>query len=620
MLNGTDPLERGTKDLRRSVRSTCHHVALVTRDLAMRSSVLPSLLALAVLCTVPHATMAQTDAAEQLHELFDEAWAIRLQENPLFATRVGVHKYNDRLPDVSVEAAQRRLDRERSFLPRLGDIDREALSPEERLNYDLFERLRERRIAELEHRSYLIPITNRSGFHISFPQLPDRVPLNTVADYEDYIARLNGFERYAKQHIDLMRTGLDEGYALPRVVLEGVEESLAPQIVDDPTESRLYAPFETFPDRIPDEERDRLRQASASAIDTSVVPGFEAFRAFMMETYVPNARDTIAAATLPNGEAYYEHKVRHHTTLNRTPEEIHETGLEEVQRIREEMMEIVESEGYGTDFDEFVEFLRTDEQFYAETEEELLKETAYVLKRIDGTLPELFGTLPRMSYGIREVPDYIAPRTTTAYYQRPAGDGTRAGFYYVNTHDLASRPLYEIQALSLHEAVPGHHLQIALQQELDGLPPFRKHASFTSFVEGWALYAERLGLEVGFYEDPYSDFGRLSYEMWRALRLVVDTGMHSMAWSRQEAIDYMLENSALTETNVKNEVDRYIAWPGQALAYKMGELKIRALRTHAEQELGEAFDLRTFHDALLEQGALPLALLDERIDAYIEAH
>ncbi len=584
----------------------------------MRSWLIPGLLTLAFV-VAPPPTVAQDTTADRLHQLFEDAWEYRLQENPLFATSVGVHTYNDELPTVSAEAAKRRLKKERAFLKRLREIDRSALSNEDRLNYDLFERVRERRIAEGEVRDYLIPITNRSGFHVSFPQLADRMPLNTVADYEDYISRLNAFERYARQHIALMQTGVEEGYTLPTVVLDGTPETIRAQIVEDPTESRLHEPFEEFPDRIGEEERARLRKAGAAAIDTSVVPGYEAFLAFMTNTYIPNARDTIAAATLPNGKAYYEHKVRYYTTLDRTPEEIHQKGLAEVKRIRREMMEIVEQEGFGDDLDGFVEFLRTDDQFYADSAKALLAKTAHVLKRMDGRLPELFETLPRMSYGIREVPDYIAPRTTTAYYQRPAGDGTRAGFYYVNTHDLPSRPLYEIQALSLHEAVPGHHLQIALQQELEGLPAFRRHTNFTAFVEGWALYAERLGLEVGFYNDPYSNFGRLSYEMWRALRLVVDTGLHDMGWSRQRAIDYMLENSALTETNVTNEVDRYIAWPGQALAYKMGELKIRSLRQTAKEKLGERFDLREFHDVVLGNGSIPLRVLERQVEAYLEA-
>jgi len=581
---------------------------------------LPSVTLVAiVLCIgLPGPSAAQNSASDQLHNLFEEAWEFRLKEHPLFATSVGVHKYNDQLPEVSVEAAERRMKREKTFLNRLHDINRSALSPKDQLNYDLFEQIRERRIAEVEHRAYLIPITNRSGFHVSFPQLPDRMPLTTVADYEDYIARLQAFDRYAQQHISLMRTGLEAGYALPQVVLKDADETIRPQIVDDPKNSRLYEPFTSFPNRIDAGERDRLRRRGAAAIKSSVVPGFEAFLTFMQETYIPDARDTIAAAALPNGSAYYEHKVRYHTTLDRSPEEIHKIGRKEVERIRDEMMKIVEEEGYGTDFDGFVEFLRTDDQFYADSETELLKETAYVLKQIDGKLPQLFQSLPRMSYGIREVPDYIAPRTTTAYYQPPAGDGTRAGFYYVNTHDLPSRPLYEIEALSLHEAVPGHHLQLALQQELENLPSFRRHASFTAYVEGWALYAERLGVEAGFYDDPYSNFGRLSYEMWRALRLVVDTGMHSMGWSRQRAIEYMLNNSALTETNVMNEVDRYIAWPGQALAYKMGELKIRELRQRTQEALGDRFDVRDFHDAILENGSVPLKVLEQQIETYIE--
>jgi uncharacterized protein (DUF885 family) len=338
----------------------------------------------------------------------------------------------------------------------------------------------------------------------------------------------------------------------------------------------------------------------------------------MKAEYLPAARGSIAASALPSGREFYRYRVKHFTTLDVTPEEIHQLGLSEVKRIRAEMASVIQESGFEGSFDAFLDFLRTDSQFYATSGDQLQKEIAYVLKRMDGQLPRLFKTLPRMPYGIRLVPEYIAPRTTAAYYSRPAGDGTRAGFYYINVFNLKGRPLYQIEALSLHEAVPGHHLQIAIQQELTGLPKFRQYAGFTAFVEGWALYAERLGLEVGFYENPYSNFGRLSYEMWRACRLVVDTGMHYLGWTRRQAIQFMRNNTALSLHNITAEVDRYISWPGQALAYKMGELKIRELRQRAEGKLGERFDVRDFHQVVLEAGSVPLDVLDRNVQRYID--
>ncbi len=560
----------------------------------------------------------QAEASARLERLFAEAWEFTLQENPLFATQVGDRRYNDRLPSVTVSDYQRRLVKQLSFLQRLDAIDKSSLSESERTSYDIFKRLGEDQVGELEFRSYLIPITNRNGFHVSFPQLPRRVPLRTVEDYENYIARLNAFSTYAQQHIDLMRIGVREGYTLPGVVLEGYEDAIDPHIVDEAAQSLLFEPFQGFPETIPPEDRERLTEAGIMAITESVVPGYRAFGEFMRAEYYASAREEIGASALPNGRAYYEHRVRRFTTLDdRTPEEVHQIGLTEVARIRGGMDEIIAEVGFEGDFEAFVRFLRTDPRFYVETPEELMEKTARVLKKMDGQLPRLFGALPRMPYGMRPVPDFIAPKTTTAYYNRPAGDGTQAGFYYINTYDLSSRPLYEIEALSLHEAVPGHHLQIALQQELEGLPDFRRFAGFTAFVEGWALYAERLGLEVGFYEDPYSNFGRLTYEMWRACRLVVDPGMHYLGWTRQQAIDFMAENSALSLHNITTEVDRYIAWPGQAVAYKTGELKIRELRERAELQLGDRFDVREFHDVVLGSGSVPLSVLESNVEEYI---
>jgi uncharacterized protein (DUF885 family) len=397
-----------------------------------------------------------------------------------------------------------------------------------------------------------------------------------------------------------------------------VDASLRAQIVGDPAQSVFYEPFKQFPASIGGVDQERLIEAAQETISCSIVPAYEALLKFLNEEYLPAARKSIACADLPNGQEMYRQCIAYFTTLDLSPEQVHATGQSEVRRIRAEMDEVIRQTGFRGDFKAFIEFLRTDPRFYVDTPEALLKETGYLMKRIDGELPRLFKTLPRLPYGIRPIPDFSAPGQTTAYYFPGSGDGTRAGFYYVNTYDLKSRPLYEMEALSLHEAVPGHHLQLSLQQELAGLPDFRRFYNFTSYVEGWALYAERLGLEMGFYTDPYSNFGRLSYEMWRACRLVVDTGMHALGWTRQQAIDFMLANTSSTLLNIENEVDRYIAWPGQALAYKIGELKIRELRARAEKELGTKFNLREFHDVILLGGSLPLNVLESRVEEWVE--
>lgn len=560
-------------------------------------------------------SMAQ-DSSE-LKGLLDDAWEFGLRESPTFATRTGDHRFNDKLSRESIADQKRRLVTKRELLARWNAIDRTTLHRPDRINYDIFGRILRDDITESDFQMYLIPISNRWGFHISFPELPQQVPLNTAKDYENYTARLREFSRLTDENIELMRAGIKKGLVLPSVVLEGYKDSITAHIVDDPTDSLLYTPFNEFPDRVPEQQHERLAAAGGAAIAEHVVPSYQKFLQFMQDEYVPNCRGSIAASALPNGREYYRHCVRLFTTLDITPDEVHETGQREVKRIRAEMDEIIKRVGFDGDFAAFVEHLRNERRFYAETPEQLMKETALVLKKMDGQLPKLFKTLPRTPYGIREIPAYIAPKTTTAYYQQPAGDGSRAGFYYVNTYNLKSRPLYGIEALSLHEAVPGHHLQLALQQELTDIPPFRRFSPITAFIEGWALYAERLGLEVGFYEDPYSDFGRLTYENWRACRLVVDTGMHYFGWTRKQAIDFMANNTALSMHNIEAEVDRYISWPGQALAYKTGELKIRALRAKAETELGGAFDIREFHEVVLGSGAIPLSVLEDNVNEYI---
>jgi uncharacterized protein (DUF885 family) len=576
-----------------------------------------ALLAILTTCFAVSLTSAATPS-QQLRELIFEAWEFDLNEYPQFATAVGDHRNNDSLGSVTVADEVRRAEFKQDLLERLEAIDRSELSASEQLNRDILARDLRDTLSEFEFKSYLLPISNRSGFHIEFPDLPTSMPLKTTSDYENYIARLGDFLRYAREHIVVMRTGIREGYTLPAVILEGFEDTPQAQLVDDPTKSLLYAPLIEFPATVPADQHERLRKAAAEAIATSVVPAYREFLKFMQNEYVPACRASVGASALPQGRDFYRYRVRKFTTLDdATPEAIHQRGLAEVKRIRAEMDEIIERVGFEGDFAAFVKHLRTDSRYYPQTKEELLEKTALILKRADGELPKLFGRLPRMPYGIREIPAYIAPKTTSAYYMPPSGDRTRAGFYYVNTYNLPSRGLYDLEALSLHEAVPGHHLQIALQQELEDLPEFRKFGGSTAFIEGWALYSERLGFEMGFYEDPYSDFGRLSMEIWRACRLVVDTGMHYFDWSRDDAIKFMLENSAMSEHNIRAEVDRYIGWPGQALAYKTGELKIRELRAKAEKELGTKFDVRGFHDVVLGSGAVPLGVLEQNVNHWI---
>ena len=563
-------------------------------------------------------TGASAGDAEDVQALLEEVWEWTMQEYPQYATRSGDHRFNDKLGSVSVADQDRRASETKRFLDRVQRIPSESLSGDARLERDLLERSLKDNLADHAAGAELIPITGRGGFHIEFPELPNWSPLRTRRDYENYVARLGAFADYADGHIAVMREGVRRNLTQPAVILEGFAESINAQIVDNPSESLLYKPFKEFPNAVPEAIHEALRAEAQEAIAESVVPAYRRFLAFMTDEYVPNCRATIGASAMPGGRDFYRHRVKMFTTLDTTPEEVHELGLSEVKRIRGEMAEIIERVGFEGDFAAFVDHLRTEPRFYAESEEELLSTCAAILKKADGELPKLFGTLPRMPYGLKPVPEYIAPKTTSAYYQRPNGDGSKAGFFFLNTYNLRGRPLYMLEALSLHEAVPGHHLQLALQQELEGLSPLRKNGGFTAFVEGWALYSERLGHDMGFYEDPYSDFGRLSMEIWRACRLVVDTGIHYFGWTRERAIGFLSENSALSDHNIRAEVDRYIGWPGQALAYKSGELKIRELRARAEESLGGDFDAREFHDVVLRNGAVPLTVLDRLVSEWLD--
>jgi uncharacterized protein (DUF885 family) len=536
------------------------------------------------------------DPAGDLHALFDEAWQFQLRENPLFATYVGVHDYNDRLPAVTVEDEQRRAAYWGEILERLGAIERATLGSGDRINYDMFERQVRDRLASYEFREYLIPITAEAGFHTSFARLPERVPLRSVPDYDNYVTRLQAFPLYAEQHIEVMREGLNNGYVQPRVVLEGYESTIEPHLVEEIIDSVFWKPFESFPNAVLEPERERLGAAGAAAIRDDVVPAYRAFLDFMLSEYIPGARSTIAASGLPNGADYYAFLVRHHTTLDVTPQEVHQIGLDEVARIRQEMLEIIDEVGFEGDLTAFLEFLRTDPQFFAATPEELLMEASFIAKRMDGKLPSLFKTLPRLPYGVEPVPDHIAPKYTAGRYVGAPLGSTKPGYYWVNTYALESRPLWALTALTLHEAVPGHHLQNALRQELEDLPNFRRFSGINAY-----------------------GVGRLTYEMWRACRLVVDTGMHALDWSRQQAMDFLATNTALSRHEITTETDRYISWPAQALAYKMGEIKIRQLRREAEEVLGERFDVREFHDVILLNGPVPLTVLANQIREYIES-
>jgi prolyl oligopeptidase len=551
-----------------------------------------------------------------LHQLFEAEWDYQMKENPTLASTLGDRRFNHQWPDMSLAAIERRYQHDREVLENLSLIDRSELSDSDRLNAELFERLYRQRMAEHPYQWFLIPMDQMGGVQTAH-ELSESLRFETAKDYKDWIGRLRKLGVYFDQNIELMRKGMAAGMIHPRVLLERVGDQIAVQIVEDPTDSPYYQPFKSIPDDIDRTTQHKLKTAAKLAIQEQVLPAYHRFQDFFANEYLPAARDSVGIRDLPGGLELYTLRARRYTTTELTAEQIHELGLSEVKRIRREMDVVIKEVGFKGTFAEFLEFLRTDPQFYFQDPEDLLREYRDTAKRVDPELVRLFSQLPRMPYGVKPIPMEIAPDTTTAYYNGPAADGSRAGTYYVNLYRPEVRPKYEIEALTIHEAVPGHHLQIALAMELGELPSFRRFTGYTAFVEGWALYAESLGSELGLYRDPYSRFGQLTYEMWRAVRLVVDTGIHAFGWDRQRAIDFFKANAAKTEYDIVNEIDRYIAWPGQALAYKMGELKIQELRRRASEALGEEFDIREFHRVVLGQGAIPLDLLEENVDAYI---
>ena len=562
-------------------------------------------------------TTASAQAPDSvLAELFEDDWTAR-EDN-----RDAIKLFGDDKPekrpfrDVSPAATVRRQARDVVMLDRLHDIAFDSLSQKSKLNYRLFEFDLSDRISDADRKAWRIPFLSDNGFHTSLAGSIEETSMKDVDEIEEYIRKLEAIPGYLDQQISNMRVGLADGYTQPRAIMAKIAPGFEALTAASAEESIFYAPFRRLPESLSEDEQLVFQIRGQNILKTQVLPALSALHEFIKDEYTPQARESLGASDLPDGAQYYQSLISYYTTLDLTAEEIHAIGLEEVLRIRSEMEEIIYEVEFEGSFEDFLLFLRTDPQFYVENAEELMMHAAWIAKRIDEKMPAFFRDLPRMSYGVRAVPDEIAPNYTTGRYWAPIKN-VRGGLFMVNTYNLPERPLYNLPALALHEGVPGHHHQIALAAEMTGVPEFRKSLYLSVFGEGWGLYSERLGLEMGIYRTPYERFGRLTYEMWRAGRLVVDTGIHAMGWSREQAVDFFLKNTALAEHNINTEVDRYISWPAQALSYKMGELKIVELRRRAEDLLGDDFDIRDFHRAILHNGTVPLEIMDDQINEYI---
>jgi uncharacterized protein (DUF885 family) len=556
----------------------------------------------------------------------EDVWGRWMRDYPEWATLVGYPGQNRRWTDRSAAGYEARVKHLHESLDAMQKVRRDSLPANEQLNYDLYLKVLKGSEESLQYGgspmhatgNRWIPITQMDGVQQEPAALLALMPHQTVADYEDILARLESLPEVIEQTMALMKEGVQLGYTPPKITIRDVPKQVEGLTPSDPMESALLQAFKEFPPAISEPDRAKLIDRAKQIYTTREVPAYRKLHDYLVSTYIPACRESIAASALPNGAAAYAFNVRWHTTTQLTPAQIHEIGVSEVKRIRAEMDKVIQSTGFKGNFREFTEFLRTDPRFFYDNAEDLVNGYRIIVKKIDPELAHEFGKLPRLPYGVVVIPAFSAPSQTTAYYQLGSPRAGRPGSYFVNTYNLKARPKWEMEALSLHESVPGHHLQLALAQELEGVPEFRRHVDYTAFVEGWGLYAESLGEELGMYKDPYSTFGQLTYEMWRAVRLVVDTGMHSMGWTRQQAIDFFRENTSKTDQDITVEVDRYIVWPGQALAYKIGQLKIRELRKKAEKELGVRFNVRAFHDAVLEQGGVPLDLLETHVNEWIE--
>ncbi len=567
---------------------------------------------------------AQTRPAQQnptvkaLHALFDAEWDYRMQQSPEEASELGDRRWNDRWSDESVEAYARRNEHAKEVLAKLGKINRAGLPASEQLNYDLFQKNYQRAVEGYKFHHFLIPLNQRGGIQTQ-DELADSLRFTTVRDYEDWIARMRGFPVLMDQTMALMREGIKERMVHPKVIMERLPAQIEKQIVSDPSKSGFFKPFEHFPADIPAPEQQRLTTQARNTIEQQVVPAYKKFKEFFVKEYLPACFDQVGIWQVPHGDELYAFEVRRYTTTDLTPDQVHEIGLKEVARIRSEMDKVMQQTGFKGSRDDFFKFLRTDPQFFYKSPDDLFEAYKAMAKTVDPNLVKVFRTLPREPYGVEAIPAVAAPDTTAAYYRPGAADGSRAGTYFVNLYKPETRPKWEMLVLTLHESVPGHHLQIARAHEMGEMPKFRRFGGYTAFVEGWGLYAESLGDDMGLYTDPYAKFGELTYQMWRAVRLVVDTGMHAKHWTRDQAIKYFMDNAPKAELDIVNEIDRYIAWPGQALAYKIGELKIQELRARAHNELGPKFDLKAFHDVVLSSGPLPLDILERNVNEWIAA-
>jgi uncharacterized protein (DUF885 family) len=565
-------------------------------------------LAVAALAVAAPALAAQ-DAAARFKQIYDTEWAWRNGQSGI-ASSGEAQPNGGRLDNVDAASQQKRQDYWQKVLKDLDGVDVKQLSPEDQVNYAIYRAQIQNLLAVQTFKQWQMPFNSDSAFWSELGYVLEGDNLHTAQDYHHYIERLGQVPSYFSQQIDNMREGLARGFSVPREVLNGRDVSIASVAeLKDPTKSSFYKPFEKMPTSIAPAEAAKLQDEARQAISSKVIPAYGTLLTFFRNEYVPKARTTLAAEAMPDGKAWYRQQIIEYTTLDLDPDTIHKVGMDQVAKIHAEMVKTMQETGFKGSFPEFLHFLRTDPQFYAKTPDELLMRTAWVAKQVDAQLGKEFGRLPRQRFAIVPVPADIAP-----YYTSGRGG---AGSYLVNTYDLPSRPLYNMPALTLHESAPGHSLQLALAAEQKGQPAFRREGYISAFGEGWGLYSEYLGNEMGIYKTPYDRFGYLTYQMWRACRLVVDTGIHHLGWTRQQAIDFMTQNTALSDREIANEVDRYISWPGQALSYELGYLKMLELRQKAEQALGTRFDVRHFHDTILQLGSVPLPVLEKRIDRFI---
>lgn len=582
-----------------------------------RATIVAVALCYATLHAMPAAAQVP-DEGKRLHAFFAEEWERGLREGPEGASLQGDRRFDDRWSDFSLQAIEASARADREALARIKGFDRAKLNPADQLNYDTFLWLQHNRVERQRFREYLQPIGHQGGIQTA-DGLAEGLPFATTRDYRNWLARMRALPVAIDQVIVLMKEGVKAGKLPPKVLMQRVPAQIAAQVVDDPAKSPFYRPFLKFPAGVPEADRAALQAEAREVIAQRIVPAYRTLQTYFDAQYLPKTRAGIAVSDLPDGRAYYDFLAADYTTTRLTADEIHDIGLKEVARIRAEMEKIRVEVGFQGDLAAFFDHLRTDPKYFHKTPEELLTAYRAISKRIDPELVKVFRTIPRQPYGVRPIPDNIAPDTTTAYYQQGASDGSRAGYYYVNLYKPESRPTWEMMPLSLHEAVPGHHFQFARGLELPDAPMFRRTAYFVAYGEGWGLYAEQLGYDMGLYDDPYDRMGQLAYEMWRAVRLVVDTGMHAKGWSRERAIAYFKDNAPKAELDIVNEIDRYIGTPGQALAYKIGQIRISGLRARAKAALGDKFDVRDFNDAVLGTGSVPLETLEKHIDAWIAA-